>query len=76
MSRFQLRTVRGYAFGEVSSAMQKAIRRADTQLAGYWFNELLSIFPPGLSGTQWHAGEVPAMTAAPCAKHCQYATRR
>ena len=33
MSRFQLRTVRGYAFGEVSSAMQKAIRRADTHLA-------------------------------------------
>ncbi|MEA3188563.1 MAG: hypothetical protein QOD99_2393 [Chthoniobacter sp.] len=33
MNRFQLRTVRGYGFGEVSSAMQKAIRRADVQLA-------------------------------------------
>ena len=29
-------TKRGYDFGEVSSAMQKAIRRADTRLAGYW----------------------------------------
>ena len=42
MSRFQLRTVRGYGFGEVSSAMQKAIRRADVQLAGYWALELWS----------------------------------
>ena len=42
MSRFQLRTVRGYGFGEVSSAMQKAIRRADVQLAGYWAIELWS----------------------------------
>jgi replication-associated recombination protein RarA len=36
----QLRTIRGYVFGEVSSAMQKAIRRGDTQLAGYWALEL------------------------------------
>lgn len=42
MSRFQLRTVRGYGFGEVSSAMQKPIRRADVQLAGYWAIELWS----------------------------------
>lgn len=42
MSRFQLKTVRGYNFGEVSSAMQKAIRRADVQLAGYWALELWS----------------------------------
>lgn len=31
---------RGYDFGEVSSAMQKAIRRADTRLACYWALEL------------------------------------
>ncbi|MHC5066755.1 MAG: AAA family ATPase [Planctomycetota bacterium] len=33
-------TRRGYEFGEVSSAMQKAIRRADAKLAGYWALEL------------------------------------
>ena len=32
----RLRTIRGYDFGEVSSAMQKAIRRGETQYAGYW----------------------------------------
>jgi replication-associated recombination protein RarA len=36
----QLRTARGYNFSEVSSAMQKAIRRADVKLAGYWALEL------------------------------------
>ncbi len=36
----ELRTIRNYKFSEVSSAMQKAIRRADTQLAGYWALEL------------------------------------
>lgn len=36
----QLRTQRGYNFSEVSSAMQKAIRRADAPLAGYWALEL------------------------------------
>jgi hypothetical protein len=40
----QLRTIRGYNFGEVSSAMQKAIRRGDAHLAGYWALEL------------WHSG--------------------
>jgi replication-associated recombination protein RarA len=35
-----LRTKRGYQFSEVSSAMQKAIRRADAKLAGYWALEL------------------------------------
>jgi replication-associated recombination protein RarA len=40
----QLRTIRGYNFGEVSSAMQKAIRRGDPHLAGYWALEL------------WHSG--------------------
>jgi len=33
-------TKRGYEFGEVSSAMQKAVRRADAKLAGYWALEL------------------------------------
>jgi replication-associated recombination protein RarA len=36
----RLRTIRGYDFGEVSSAMQKAIRRGETQYAGYWALEL------------------------------------
>jgi len=36
----ELRTIRGYAFGEVASAMQKAIRRGDARLAGYWAVEL------------------------------------
>ena len=36
----KLRTIRNYDFGEVSSAMQKAIRRGETQLAGYWALEL------------------------------------
>lgn len=35
-----LRTKRGYQFSEVSSAMQKAIRRSDAKLAGYWALEL------------------------------------
>lgn len=30
----RLRTIRGYDFGEVSSAMQNAIRRGETQYAG------------------------------------------
>ena len=45
MSRFKLRTVRGYGFGEVSSAMQKAIRRADTQLAGIGSTNFYQFFP-------------------------------
>jgi len=36
----QLRTIRHYNFSEVSSAMQKAIRRGDAALAGYWALEL------------------------------------
>ena len=40
----RITTQRGYDFGEVSSAMQKAIRRADARLAGYWALEL------------WHSG--------------------
>lgn len=39
-----LRTIGGYDFFEVSSAMQKAIRRADVRVAGYFALEL------------WHSG--------------------
>ena len=35
-----IRTVGGYDFYEVSSAMQKAIRRADTGVAGFFALEL------------------------------------
>lgn len=37
---YHLHTVRGYPFPAVSSAMQKAIRRGDAKLAGYWALEL------------------------------------
>jgi replication-associated recombination protein RarA len=36
----QLQTKRGYDFGECTSAMQKAIRRADARLAGFFGIEL------------------------------------
>lgn len=36
----QLFTIRGYSLLEVASALQKAIRRADARLAGYWAIEL------------------------------------
>lgn len=36
----EIRTIRNYAFYEVSSALQKAIRRSDIRLAGYWAIEL------------------------------------
>lgn len=39
-----LRTVKGYDFYECASAMQKAIRRADVRVAGYFALEL------------WHSG--------------------
>lgn len=35
-----LHTKRGYDFGEVASAFQKAIRRGEAKLAGYWGLEL------------------------------------
>ena len=40
MARPDLKTNRGYDFFEASSAMQKAIRRADTKMAGYFALEL------------------------------------
>ena len=36
----RLRTKRGYDLGEVVSAMQKAIRRGDARLGGYWALEM------------------------------------
>jgi replication-associated recombination protein RarA len=38
--RFEMKTTRGYLLLEVASALQKAIRRADARLAGYWAIEL------------------------------------
>lgn len=40
----ELRTIKGYDFYEVASAMQKAIRRADVKTAGFFALEL------------WHSG--------------------
>lgn len=40
MARPQLKTQRGYDFYEVASALQKAIRRGDTKVAGYFGIEL------------------------------------
>lgn len=40
MARPELRTQRGYDFYEVASALQKAIRRGDTRVAGYFGLEL------------------------------------
>ena len=37
---YHLHTKRGYSFPAVSSAMQKAVRRGDAKLAGYWALEL------------------------------------
>src|SRR5512142_1831780 len=38
--RMQLTTIRGYSLLDVASALQKAIRRSDARLAGYWAIEL------------------------------------
>lgn len=40
----QLRTQRGYDFYEVASALQKAIRRSDTKVAGYFALELFPTY--------------------------------
>ena len=49
MSR-QIRTVRGYLLLEVSSALQKSVRREDAASAGYWAVEL---FESGFQGYLW-----------------------
>lgn len=38
--RYELKTKRGYSLMDVASAMQKAVRRGDARLAGYWAIEL------------------------------------
>nr|BDD44603.1 hypothetical protein 10 [Flavobacteriaceae bacterium] len=43
-------TTRGYTLLEVASALQKAIRRADARLAGYWAIEL---FESGFQKYMW-----------------------
>ena len=48
--RKQLTTVRGYSLSDVASALQKAIRRADARLAGYWAIEL---FESGFRDYLW-----------------------
>lgn len=47
---FELRTKRDYDFGEVTSAMQKAIRRNDARIAGYFAIEL---FESGYQEYAW-----------------------
>lgn len=37
---FKIKTIRGHSLLDVSSALQKAIRRGDARLAGYWAIEL------------------------------------
>lgn len=44
MGKFELRTKRGFDFYECASALQKAVRRADARVAGYFALEL------------WHSG--------------------
>lgn len=48
--RQQLMTKRGYVLLEVASALQKAIRRSDARLAGYWAIEL---FESGYQAYAW-----------------------
>ncbi len=47
---FQIKTKRGYVLLEVASALQKAIRRSDARLAGYWAIEL---FASGFTDYMW-----------------------
>ncbi len=47
---FPVQTVRGYALLDVTSAMQKAIRRSDARRAGYWAVEL---FESGYQQYMW-----------------------
>ena len=46
----ELQSKRGYAYFEVASAMQKAIRRADGKMAGYWAIEM---FESGWTDAVW-----------------------
>lgn len=46
----RIATIRNYALLDVASALQKAIRRGDAKLAGYWAIEL---FESGYTGYLW-----------------------
>lgn len=48
--RPEIRTIRGYALLEVSSALQKSIRRGNARTAGYWAIEL---FESGYAPYVW-----------------------
>ncbi|GMV83929.1 MAG: hypothetical protein AMXMBFR7_51130 [Planctomycetota bacterium] len=48
--RAHITTTRGYSLLEVASALQKAIRRSDAKLAGYWAIEL---FESGYQAYLW-----------------------
>ena len=50
MEKGQLKTKKGYDFYEVSSAMQKAIRRSDTKIAGFC---ALELFHSGYKDYVW-----------------------
>jgi hypothetical protein len=76
-------TKRGYEFGEVSSAMQKAIRHGDTRLAGYWALELWASgygnypdfrnwvsFDPSAPRILWLRGLAQAARSAPHSSRC------
>jgi replication-associated recombination protein RarA len=47
---FQIKTKRGYDFGECASALQKAIRRNDARIAGYF---AIEFFESGFSEYVW-----------------------
>jgi len=48
---YHIDTKRGYSFPAVSSAMQKADRRGDAKLAGYWS---LALWASGFGQYVWH----------------------
>ncbi len=50
MAAYKLTTKRGYDFYEVASAFQKAIRRGDARMAGYW---ALELYDSGFWGFVW-----------------------
>ena len=48
--RYEQKTIKGYSFYEVASALQKEIRRGNSKLAGYW---ALELFHSGFSNYCW-----------------------
>jgi len=61
--RYEARTTRGYGLNEVVSAMQKAIRRGDERLAGYFTIEL---FESGFEQYAWR--RLLTISAEDCAR--------